>query len=165
MEINEIDLDNFFDTEIPELLVLGFTHSMDFNNRVFINIFSGLFDNDSGNDHKVINEKVYPVMIKMTGLIRKILSNQKYKKIIRNYFEINLLILDKEENKEKLELWPSFNGFFEKLSENVSKSKNSYNNKDKYDCYVMSMFIISLIEKILRHLATKNSDNIEIVDH
>ena len=66
--------------------------------------------------------------------------------------------IDKKEGEDKLELVQIFNGFYPIFLKYQHSEKKEFNSLERYDIYSNSLFIITIIEKILRRVAiTSNS--------
>lgn len=85
------------------------------------------------------------------------LVNDELQIIIKSHINTILHDIDKNEGDEKLELVSSFDGMFGTFINNVKNTKEIYTNQERYECYSLSMFIVSLIEKILRKITIKRS--------
>lgn len=85
------------------------------------------------------------------------LVNDELQLIIKCHINMILQDIDKNEGDEKLDLVSSFEGMFESFMSNVKNSKEVYTNKERYECYSLSMFLVSLIEKILRKVTINRS--------
>ncbi|WP_371246642.1 DUF4209 domain-containing protein [Mycoplasmopsis agassizii] len=146
-------LDELFRIYNPDVFLLLLTHGINKENKEPVSLFQGVFDNDNS----VISQNPRSIKIMDSGilLLEKMFKDNKYIKIMKNHFYKCLAILDSNKYKEEMELLLSFGGFFKKVSNNIKKSEKNYNNKDRYDCFVLSMFVISLIEKLLRNLIYK----------
>lgn len=77
--------------------------------------------------------------------------------IIKNHMNIILHDIDKNEGDGKLELASSIEGMFDSFMNNVKNPREVYTDKEKYECYSLSMFLVSLIEKILRKVTINRS--------